>query len=157
MSFGTNCKEPAPWYGPSLFRVPLSFKIPCCSWIIVLYAVRCFYVFEQQLSQFCACSPKLLFQILLFCNFRCNGTTPFFIWRSHGCHWRNSAASVLLFSLIIQISDRYIHTHTPAYRPTYSHTFTHRHTQTQARTKRGRIWAAAAPQMCKTRSLYAWQ
>lgn len=130
---------------PLCFGLPLSFKIPCCSWIIVLYAVRFFYVFEQQLSKFYACSPKSLSQVLSFCNSRCNGPTPFFIWRSHCCHWRNSAASFLLFSLIIQLYDRYIHTHSPAYRPTYSHTFTYRHTQTEACTKRGEDLGCSLP------------
>jgi len=53
---------------PVCFGLPLSFKIPCCSWIIVLCAVRFFYVFEQQLSQFYACSPILPSQLLLICN-----------------------------------------------------------------------------------------
>jgi hypothetical protein len=105
--------------GCSLFRSPSIFQDPL---LLVGHSSVCgaflLRLRTRSLHTFCACSSKLLSEVLLICN---SSVVTWLVFSSYDltAATDDAVASFLLSSLIIQISDRYIYTHSPVYGPTY--------------------------------------
>ena len=82
------------------------------------------------------------------------------LFSSEGLTAATDAIQQLHFCCFLSLSNYMIGTYTPIHLPTDlpTHILSHTDTHKQKRApKGGRIWAAASPQMCSTRSLYPQQ